>query len=347
MDTRKTIKVAKPKPSPNNEPLTSAEVGKLWSIYMGNTMSIQILSYFLKHVDDDEIQKLLDQGLHLSQSFVESSKDILEKEKFPIPVGFTEKDVNLEAPRLFSDEFYLHYLKYAGKAGLSLYSIAVPLMIREDIADFLNQCVSSTVDFLRDVNHALITKGFLMKPPPIPVPERVEFIKKQNYLNGFFGNVRPLHVLEITHLYDNIENNVTSKALLIGFSQVSQHETVRQYLIRGKEITNKHIELCSQHLHKDHLPSPPLLDHLVTTSTSSPFSEKLMLFHKIDMFSMKIRSYGNSSSANGRRDIGGMYAKFLMDMALFVEDGFEIMIDYGWMEQIPEAVDRDTLASKK
>ncbi|MGM0904886.1 MAG: hypothetical protein ACQEXB_28050 [Bacillota bacterium] len=41
-------------------------------------------------------------------------------------------------------------------------------------------------------------------------------------------------------------------------------------------------------LHKDNLPSPSFLDDLVTTSTFSPFSYKLMLFHKMDMFSMKM-----------------------------------------------------------
>ena len=57
---------------------------------------------------------------------------------------------------------------------------------------------------------------------------------------------------------------------------------------------------------------------------------------------MKIRSYANGASLNGRRDIGAMYAKFLMDISLYVEDGVEIMIDHGWMEKPPE-VDRDEL----
>jgi hypothetical protein len=48
------------------------------------------------------------------------------------------------------------------------------------------------------------------------------------------------------------------------------------------------------------------LDHLVSESTFSPFSDKLMLAHKIEMFSMKIRTAGNGASLNGRRDIGGM-----------------------------------------
>ena len=193
------------------------------------------------------------------------------------------------------------------------------------------------------MNEVLEAKGFFVKPPTIPIPQKVEFVQQQNYLRGFLGDTRPLHALEVAHLFDNIENNVTSKALLISFSQVAQSEKVKNFMLRGKEITNKHIEKCSEQLNKNNLPSPPLLDNLVSASKSPPFSDKLMLWHKIDMFSMKIRSYANGASLNGRRDIGAMYAKLLMDISLYVEDGVEIMIDHEWMEKPPEAIDRDEL----
>jgi len=114
-------------------------------------------------------------------------------------------------------------------------------------------------------------------------------------------------------------------------------------MVRGKEVTNRHIEKCSQLLDKNNLPSPPLIDSLVSALKFPPFSDKLMLWHKIDMFSMKIRSYANGASLNGRRDIGAMYAKFLTDISLYVEDGVEIMIDHERMEKPPEAIDRDEL----
>lgn len=331
---------------PFNETLTSAEMGKLWITYTGNTLAKCILSYFLQHIDDQEIKKVVENALNLSETFVETIKEIFIQENFPIPIGFTDEDVNLDAPRLFSDEFYLHYLKYTGKAGMSIYTIAIPLMTREDIRDFFIKALNTTVNLLTEVNNLLMAKGFYIKPPQIPTPEKVDFIKNQNYLNGFFGDIRPLHALEIAHLYDNIDNNLTSKALLIGFSQVAENETIREFFIRGKEMTNKHIEISSQQLNKENLPSPPLLDQLVSESTFSPFSDKLMLAHKIEMFSMKIRSAGNAASLNGRRDLGGMYAKFLTDIGLYVEDGANIMIDKGWMEQPPKAIDRDNLASK-
>ncbi|MTW86666.1 DUF3231 family protein [Virgibacillus dakarensis] len=343
------IIIMKPEIKSNStyENLTSTEMGKLWVVYQGNTMAKCVLRYYLQHVEDKDIEKVIENALNLSETLLEKVAAIFTRANFPVPIGLTEDDVNLDAPRLFSDEFYLHYLKYTSKSGMSIYAIAIPIMIRNDIREFFINAFDSTADLIKEVNDVLLKKGFLPIPPSIPVPDQIDFIKKQDYLNGFFGNVRSLHALEIAHLYDNIENNIASKALLIGFSQVAKDEQVKKFLLRGKELSNRHIETSAQQLHKNNLPSPPLLDDLVSTTTVAPFSDKLMITHKIDMFSMKIRSYANAASLNGRRDIGGMYAKFLKDVALYVEDGANIAIDNGWMEQPPKAADRNDLAKKR
>src|SRR4051794_21119286 len=88
------------------ERLTSAEIGKLWATYMGNSMAKCILSYYLQHVEDENIKNLLENALKLTEEFLKTIKEIFEKENFPIPKGFTEEDVNLNAPRLFEDEYY-------------------------------------------------------------------------------------------------------------------------------------------------------------------------------------------------------------------------------------------------
>ena len=323
-----------------SEKLTSAEMGKLWATYMGNSMASFILKYFLQHVDDKHIKTLLENALQLSEEFMKTIKGIFEKDGFPIPKGFTEEDVNLGAPRLFLDEFYVHYLKYASKAGLSIYSIAIPLVFREDVKEFFRHCMDSTMDLMEQIKEILMHKGLISKPPLIPVPEKVEFVHK-DFLNGYLGNKRPLHAMEITHLYDNIENNVTSKALIMAFAQVAKDEKIRKLFERGKDLTTNNIENYKQKLHDEDLPSPSYLDDLITNSTFSPFSDKLMLFHKMDMFSIKIRSFGNSVAVNGRRDIGMVYLKAIMKNSYFVENAARIMIEKGWFEQPPTAADRD------
>jgi hypothetical protein len=336
--TIKPIKLGSQKTS-INEKLTSAEMGKLWATYSGNSMSKCILTYFLKHVDDNDIKLLLQNALNMCEEFLKISRDILEKENFPIPMAFGKEDVNLGAPRLFEDEFYVHYLKYVAKAGMSIYNVGIPLVYRSDVNDFFTSCLKSTIDLMNQIKEVLMNKGFIIKPPIIPVPEKVEFAHK-DFLNGYLGNKRPLHALEIAHFYDNIENNVTSKALILAFAQVVKDEKIRELFQKGQDLTKGNIEDYMKMLHNENLPSPTFLDDLVTTSTFSPFSDRLMLFHKMDMFSMKMRAFGNSVAVNGRHDVGLLYMRAFMKISLFVESAARIMIEKGWMELPPSAADR-------
>lgn len=266
MDVLKPIELSTPDLN-ETQPLTTVEMGKLWTTYMGNSMSTQILSYFLQHCEDPYIRTLLENGLALSKDFIQRIEVFFHESNFPIPQGFSEEDVNPGAPRLFEDQFYVHYLKYAAKAGLSLYSIAIPLVLREDIREFfvyVNQC---TTIFLGQINNVLIDKKFMVKAPSIPTPEKVDFINKQSFLTGRFGDVRPLHAMEIVHLYDNIENNTTSKALLLGFHQTVRDEKIKQLFKRGIDMTDKAVKQFSEKLQIENLQTPSYLDHLVTTST--------------------------------------------------------------------------------
>ncbi|MBO9597356.1 MAG: DUF3231 family protein [Cohnella sp.] len=326
--------------------LTSAEVGKLWATYMGNSMANRIFPYFLRNVDDNEIRGVLEKAYRLTERLLTTITDMFEREGHPLPRGFEEKDVNVGAPRLFGDEFYLHYLKYTSKAGISIYSIAVPLMSRLDVRDFFTDCMKSTVDLINEVNDLLDAKGYLIKPPLIPTPNNIDFVQKQSFLNGFFGDIRPLSALEITHIYDNVQNNAISSAVLTGFSQSAKTEQVRNYFLRGKEIAQKHIQVLNKLLQKDDLPTHPVLDHLVSDSTFSPFTDKIMLFHKVDMFIVRIRTYGNALAFSARHDVASVFVRFMAEVGNYVEDGANIMIDFGWMEQPPQATDRDALTHK-
>jgi len=327
----------------NQSQLTAAEMGKLWATYVGNTMGKCVLRYYLQHVDDEAIQHHLRFALGLCEQYIQDIEAIFKQADFPVPIGFTDDDVNLDAPRLFEDDFYLHYLQYLGKAGMSIYSVAIPLMTRKDIRDFFVKALHSTSRLMVQVTETLLPQNTLINPPVVPPPHGVDFITKQSFLNTFFGKVRPLHGLEIAHLYGNLNNDMTSKAIIIGFVQGARSEETRQFLERGRNLNQKHIDLLSEKLANDELPLPSSIDHLVRSSSEPPFSDKLMIFHKIDMFSMKIREYANGASLNGRKDIGALFAKCQLDVSLYVEDGANIMIDQGWLEQPPFAIDRDQL----
>jgi Protein of unknown function (DUF3231) len=339
MDIIKPIQLSTDKLN-ESEPMTAVEMGKLWATYTGNSMSFQILTCFLQNCEDEHIKVLLENGIALTKDFMQRIEGFFHKNNFPIPRGFTEDDVNHGAPRLYDDAFYVHYLKYASKAGMSIYAVAIPLVMRKDIKDFFMYCNECSMILLEQINTILFEKNLIAKPPILPIPKSNDFIKKQNYLAGFVGDIRPLHALEISHLYDNIENNTTSKALLLGFYQGVKDEKIKALFKRGLDMTEKSVKQFMEKLHVENLPTPSYIDHLVTPSTYSPFSDKIMLFHKVDMFSIKIRSFANSIAVNGRRDIALMYGRNLMNVGLFVDDGANLLIENGWMESPPKAVER-------
>ncbi|MDQ0256436.1 spore coat protein CotF [Evansella vedderi] len=56
-------------------------------------------------------------------------------------MGFTEDDVNTSASRLYSDAFYLYYLKNMSKVGLSVYGVALTTSAHAEVREFLSQAL--------------------------------------------------------------------------------------------------------------------------------------------------------------------------------------------------------------
>lgn len=110
-------------------------------------------------MEDSEIKALLENALKITEEILKGITEIFTKENFPIPKGFGEKDVNLQAPRLFQDEYYPHYLKYAAKAGLSIYSVGIPLIYRTDVKEFFMYCMNSTLELMDQIKELLMDKG--------------------------------------------------------------------------------------------------------------------------------------------------------------------------------------------
>ena len=73
--------------------LTSTEITNLLTQYEQETMSICIDKYVLATVQDPEVRSLFEFAMGLSEKHVKKIKEFLKKENFPVPNGFTEKDV--------------------------------------------------------------------------------------------------------------------------------------------------------------------------------------------------------------------------------------------------------------
>jgi hypothetical protein len=328
----------------HNIRLTSAEIANLWGAYMGNSMSMCIFKYFNQLVEDREIKEVLEYALSLSKKHVSTITEIFNHEKFPIPVGFTDNDINLNAARLYSDTFFLNYLHQTTKSGFSLYTIALPNIARSDVRDFMSECIVSLTQLYNKIADVSLSKGVFIRPPYISVSHDVEFVESKGFLAGFLGQIRPLNALEITHLYSNTLTNALGKALIMGFSQVAESDEVKEYFNRGKDIASHHLEVFSGILRKEDIPAPMSWDHDVTDSKESPFSDKLMLFHVNGLNALGIFNYGAALSGSQRHDIHVEYGRLLGEIGLYAEAGAKLMIKNHWMEQTPLSPDRKELS---
>ncbi len=328
--------------------LTSAEMANLWTAYQNDTMAICVLKYALATVQDTEIRAVLEFALQLSQSQVENLTAMFNEEQLPIPDGFNEnEDLNLQAPPLFTDTFYLTYIHHMGKIGIEAYGMALANSSRLDQSQYFTNCLSESTQLFNKALQVLLSKGNHTRAPHIPKPKQVQYVQKQSYLTGWFGRRRPLNAIEIGNIYFSMIRNMLGEALVTGFSQVAKSQDVRNFMVRGRDISAKHIEVFGSVLSEDHLPPSSKWDAEATDSTVAPFSDKLMMFHVTALISIGISHYGASLGTSPRRDLGALYSRLMAEIVQYAEDGANIMIDNDWLEQPPQAPDRDLLAKKQ
>ncbi|WP_096199712.1 DUF3231 family protein [Bacillus sp. FJAT-45350] len=327
--------------------LTSSELSSLWTTYMSDSAAIGVLSYFLRNVDDPEVKELLQLAKQASSKHLAKITELFKLESFPLPMGFTSEDINLNAPRLYSDIFYLEYLRCLGKFGIVSYGMAISMATRRDTTIFYSDCLHDAKELHVKTKEVMLSKGVLIKPPTIPIPDKIDFIKKQSFLTGWFGDKRPLLGVEIAHLFENLANNTLGRAFLLGFTQITKSDEVQNFFLRGIEISNKHIELFQDFFNENLLPAPMTWDSHVTESQIPPFSDKLMLFHATEIGAMGVAAYGSGLSVSLRRDLTATYGRLIIESGKYLEDGANITIDKEWMEEPPKAANREELTNKE
>ncbi|GAE34759.1 DUF3231 family protein [Halalkalibacter akibai] len=324
--------------------LTSAEISTLWTAYMNNSMASCVLSYFVEKAEDQEIKSVLEFALSVAKKNVNGAKVIFEGESYPIPKGFTEEDVNLKAKRLWADTLFLHYVDQMAKSGFAAYGMSVALSSRLDVREYFNDCLDLNQEINNKAKNIALSKGIHVRPPILSYPEKIDFVKEQSFLAGWFGDQKPLLASEIMHFFHNVQTNAIGKALIMGFSQVASSPDVRDYFKRGKEIAIKQIKVFHSILQNEDIPTPMTWDSEVMNSIEAPFSDKLMVYHIALLNIMGLGNYGMAISTSTRRDLIKEYMRLSGEIGLYAEDGANLMIKHGWMEEPPQAVDREKLS---
>lgn len=328
--------------------LTAGEFGQLWFQYLNDSSSICVLTYFLEKNEDAEIKPIIEFALDLSKSHIQKITAILTEEKNTVPSGFSiEEDIDLTAPRLYSDSFVLNFINQMSKVGLTTYAGSVGTSVRSDIRSYYMDCLTETMKLYNRSTELLLSKGLFIRSPSLPNLEKIEFVKKQWFMLDVFGEKRPLVAAEVDNLFANLQRNALGVAALTGFSQVAKEKDVKQFFLKGLEVGNKHISLFRDKLEESKLPAPMGWDSEITNSTTHTFSDKLMMFFTSGLISLSVGYYGTAVSQSPRGDLSAMYNRLSLEVQMYAEDGANIMIKNGWLEQPPMASDRDELVREK
>lgn len=335
------------KEKPNS--LTAAEVSALWLQYLGDSMAICIYKYFLNIVEDKEIKAILKFALQLAESHVMKITEFLKSANFQVPIGFKENDVNVNAPRLFSDQFLLFYSYIMTIHGLTAYSLAITNLERKDLQSYFFECMTSAKELFIKIVELAKNQPKFTSVPTIPSPDMPKFVDSTGFIDNLIGDKRPLISSEISTLFFNSMKTGFISSLSLAFSQVAVQEDVRHFMLKNVKLSRKDAQSFDSILQQDHLPIPEKWDNEITDSTVSPFSDKLIMFHAGFLVNAALTYYGASIGSSFRSDIILNYSKVFTHAMQAGALSYNIMVKHGWFEKQPEAIDRKSLAqgSKK
>lgn len=311
---------------------------------MGDSMAVCVYSYFLVIVEDQRLKPVLEFALHDSRTHLTKIREFLEEADFQVPEGFVESDVNLKAPRLFSDPFLLYYSYIMAVHGLSAYSLALTCSERRDIQDYFMTCIESAKNLFQKIMELAMSMPKFSPIPAIPSPQGVEYIQTTGIIANLVGDKQPLNTSEISNLLFNSKKTAFVRTLSLAFSQVAEHQEVRDFMQKNVRLAGKDADSFDKLLQQDDLSWPQRWDDEITDARVSPFSDKLMMFHAAFLVNTALSYYGAAIGSSLRSDIILNY-KHVFNHAL--QAGalcYSIMVKHGWMEKQPEAIDRKALA---
>ena len=328
------------KDGPNDERLSAAEMGHLWEMYLYNGAAKCRLQYFVAKAQDPEIRGVLEYALQTATTHLNKITQMFNTVGFPVPHGFTDEDVEPNAKRLFSDTLMLVYIRSFTNFELVESIVGLIRGIRTDVKEYYNACIDESQELLKRADEVSLRKGVFVKPPYIPVPDRVEYIFQDTFFGGLIGDKRPINALELTHVYTRLQTKMLKRTMVLGFSQVVQSQKVQKILSKGKQMIDKQIDGWTKLLQDEDLPLPMTWEHEITDSSESPFSDKLIMFNMLTMMRNSVTLEGISLPNCVRADIVTAFAGSIVKLQGYSKDILDLMVNSGWLEKIPQTTDR-------
>ncbi|MEH7530072.1 DUF3231 family protein, partial [Priestia megaterium] len=303
--------------------------------------------YMFSIIEDQSIKATFEDAI---KTFAKQKKQIvafIENEGFPVPIGFTESDLNKGTEKLFTDIFCLNYLHIMTLHGLLGHTTSLGVSVREDLRQFYDSCDNDAKRMYHQTIELLLEKGNFQRDPYFYPTENPEFISSQDFTDGFFGKGRRLSAPEIISISFNLKKSIMAKTLSIGFSQVTQSKEVRKFLEDSEKTADGQIQAFSKIMHTDNLPVPMSWETEVTTSRDSPFSDKLMMYHIGFLFQAAQVYHGTGLASAMRTDLVTTYEGIILKNLIVTKKWFDIMVKNKWLEQPPLAPNRKEIAKEK
>jgi hypothetical protein len=330
-------------------PLSSSEIGTLWMTYQEKTMIIQMLHHFIACSEDREVLTLLSEYQSEELSYTEQIMSIFVQEGAVVPNGFGEQDVKKDAPALYNGLFEVSAFRLLMKISMGLYALHMSMSYRDDIRK-LNEAMTAAAQ--RGYNRAtelLLRRGLLARPPIVTPPVDVKFVQSLEYMSGqgILNKARPINTIEIAHIYQQYETNTTGFELMTGFAQTASEEDVRNYFRKGKELAQDTVDMLGALLKESDLHAFAQSSGRTTLSNTPVFSDKLMMYcaNLLTSFGLGGNAIGTSFSL--RSDLPIKFAAVSTKAYQFAQEGGKIMIKHKWMEEPPQAENRDQLIAVK
>jgi hypothetical protein len=326
--------------------LTSSEIGTLWGEYVNGTMTDVVNRYMFSIIEDESIKNIFEDAIKTFEKQKKQIVSFMENDGFPVPIGFTESDLNKGAERLFTDIFCLDYLHIMTLHGLLGHTTSLGVSVREDLRYFYDSCDNDAKKMYHQTIELLLEKGNFQRDPLFYPTKNPEFISNQDFADGLIGKGRKLASTEIISISFNLKKSIMAKTLSIAFSQVAQTKEVRKFLEDSEKTSDQQIKAFSKIMQTDNLPVPKSWETEVTTSTDSPFSDKLLLYHIGFLYQAAQAYHGLGLASAMRTDLVTAYESVILKNLMVTKKWFNLMVQNKWLEQPPLAPNRKEIAKE-
>ncbi|KAB2331374.1 DUF3231 family protein [Bacillus mesophilum] len=318
--------------------LSSVEFGALWTTFQKKTMILRILDYLISTAEDQDARDLMSGLYEKLQPKVEEIKTLIKNEGAAIPEGFTDKDVNLKAPRLFENGFDIMFTRILKEVSMGMYVLHMTISYRQDIIELYKKLSEITQGYYDQFTAYLIKRDLLPRPNFTNLPNSITYIEDESYMTGsnFFGSRRPINTVEFGLMYHSVEVNNFAFQLLRGFSQCATDIEARKYFTKGVNISKEILQGIEKGLLHENIKVPAASGVTVTNSEIAPFSDRLMMFCTFLFGGFSLGGQGFSSTFILRDDVVAKNVVYGKDTFEYTREGAKLMMKKGWLEEPPK-----------